>query len=264
MERRHFLQLGLASASATLAPLAGASLLAADKTDREAIAKSKLGPVCRICYKCLEIAEAVEDFESLFIKRERIGKKLVEQAARMKVRHNPLSVYMLFGKPNEGREIIWVEGQNDNEILVHETGIKSVVGTLSIDPNGKWAMGENHYPITLSGLPTLFKQLLKQWEHDALHLPEVEVKFYSNAKIGETPCRVIETKQPRKQGVRFNMTRLYLHAETNLPVRTQQYEFPKQRGGKPVLYEEYTYLDMQTNIGLTDLDFDTKNPNYNF
>jgi len=30
------------------------------------------------------------------------------------------------------------------------------------------------------------------------------------------------------------------------------------------LYERYVYLDIQTNVGLTDLDFDTENPDYEF
>ena len=30
------------------------------------------------------------------------------------------------------------------------------------------------------------------------------------------------------------------------------------------LLESYSYLDLKTNVGLTDADFDTKNPEYNF
>ena len=30
------------------------------------------------------------------------------------------------------------------------------------------------------------------------------------------------------------------------------------------LLEEYTYTNIKINVGLTDADFDTKNPNYKF
>ncbi len=37
-----------------------------------------------------------------------------------------------------------------------------------------------------------------------------------------------------------------------------------QPGGQPQLLEEYTYLNVKLNVGLTDADFDDKNPEYNF
>ncbi|MGN6136394.1 MAG: DUF1571 domain-containing protein, partial [Aureliella sp.] len=35
-------------------------------------------------------------------------------------------------------------------------------------------------------------------------------------------------------------------------------------GDPPPLEEEYTYLDVQLNVGLKDIDFDPENPAYNF
>ena len=34
--------------------------------------------------------------------------------------------------------------------------------------------------------------------------------------------------------------------------------------GEPVLEEEYTYTDVRVNVGLTDLEFDPDNPEYDF
>jgi hypothetical protein len=39
---------------------------------------------------------------------------------------------------------------------------------------------------------------------------------------------------------------------------------PKRSGGEPELHEEYTYLNVKTNVGLKDIDFDVSNPKYNF
>ncbi|MCP3695353.1 MAG: DUF1571 domain-containing protein, partial [Planctomycetaceae bacterium] len=38
----------------------------------------------------------------------------------------------------------------------------------------------------------------------------------------------------------------------------------KAAGAKPEVVEEYTYLNLKINVGLTEEDFDTKNPKYNF
>ena len=42
----------------------------------------------------------------------------------MKVRHEPFSVYMWFLKPFQGREVLYVDGQNNNEMVVLEAGLK--------------------------------------------------------------------------------------------------------------------------------------------
>jgi hypothetical protein len=47
-------------------------------------------------------------------------------------------------------------------------------------------------------------------------------------------------------------------------VRLQNYDFPSRRGGKPELVEDYFYTNFRANTGLTDLDFDTRNPAYAF
>ena len=45
---------------------------------------------------------------------------------------------------------------------------------------------------------------------------------------------------------------------------TSRYDWPREAGGQPELIEEYTYRDLKLNIGLTDEDFSTQNPDYHF
>jgi hypothetical protein len=49
-----------------------------------------------------------------------------------------------------------------------------------------------------------------------------------------------------------------------VPVHYEAYDWPKQPGEPPVLLERYTYTDLKLNPGLTDADFDPKNPEYKF
>jgi hypothetical protein len=60
------------------------------------------------------------------------------------------------------------------------------------------------------------------------------------------------------------MTRLYIDNATRLPIRVQQYGFPKKSGGQPPLIEQYTYSNLKTNLGLSSKDFDHKNPGYGY
>ena len=51
---------------------------------------------------------------------------------------------------------------------------------------------------------------------------------------------------------------------TGLPVRVQQFGFPRKPGAKPPLIEDYTFSNIRTNVRLTDADFDRTNAKYAF
>ena len=52
--------------------------------------------------------------------------------------------------------------------------------------------------------------------------------------------------------------------ELDLPIRHAAYDWPDEEGGKPVLLEEYTYVNLRLNADLTDWDFDHRNEEYQF
>lgn len=215
-----------------------------------------------LAYESREAMKGVKDYQAQFIKQELIGRKLQKTTMHLKLREEPFSVYLLFADSNKGREVIFVSGRNKNQLLVHDTGIKAVVGTVSLDPKGDMAMADNRYPVTMIGMGKMLDKVITQWEDEGKY-GETTVQFYPNAMMDkDTPCEVIETKhpQPRDQ-FKFHMTRLFLDKETRLPRRVEQYGFPGKKG-EPPLVEEYTYSQLKLNVGLSDKDFDTKNPSY--
>ncbi len=222
-----------------------------------------LAPALDHAYKARVALAEIRDYSATFSKREFIGGELKTASMNLKLREEPFSVYLHYGKPNEGREVIYVAGRNNNQLFVHETGLSRLVGTISLVPNGEQAMAENRYPITMIGLRGMLDRIIEQWEAEG-EFAETNVKYYPNAKLGKRECRVIESThpQPRKQ-FKFQMTRLFIDKELGVAVRVEQYGFPAN-GGKPPLVEEYSYLDIQTNLGLKESDFDVKNPNYAF
>lgn len=230
-------------------------------------AEHPLVPALRLAKASLEAAEQVRAFEAVFYKRDEVNGYLYAHSAYVKFRAEPLSVYMKFHQPHEGREVIYVAGRNGGNLLAHESGLKSLIGTVALHPKSEQALSESRYPITEMGLAKLAKGVITLWESE-LKYGEIDVKYYPNAthpQLGKRECQVIESTHPvpRRQ-FKFHKTRLWIDKETGLPVRVEQYGFPRREGERPPLLEEYTYRDVKTDVELNDIDFDVRNPQYSF
>lgn len=222
-------------------------------------------PAISLAEGSLKTLQTIGDYEATLVKRERLNGQLVEQKMRLRLREKPFSVYLRFAGENSGREIMYVQGRNGNQMLTHEgSGLKSLVGTVSLATDGAEAMQDNRYPITRMGMRRMLESVLQQWQEETRY-GEVEVKFYPHAKLGGRSCKVIESVHPHsRRQFRFHKTRLFLDTESRLPVRVEQYGFPAMPGAKAPLEEEYTYTEIRPNVGLTDRDFSVSNPQYNF
>ena len=228
-----------------------------------------LAPAIRIANDGWQrIDRDIKDYTCTLVKREQIDGVVGEhQHIFCKIRHKPFSVYMYFLGPKdiEGREVIFMEGANDGKLLAHEEqGFRARFGTVALEPNSFLAMKGQRYPITMTGIQVMIKRLAEVAEKDS-KFGECEVKFYKGAKINGRVCTCIEVIHPvpRRQ-FEFHKARVFIDDELQVPARYEAYEWPKQQGGQPVLLEEYTYLNMKLNVGLTDADFDKHNPTYKF
>src|SRR5439155_5986560 len=93
-----------------------------------------------------EIDHIIRDYSCTFKKRERVDGELGDyQFIFMKVMRQPFSVYMSFIKPYAGREVLYVQGQNNGKLTVLDAGFTRVFGKIDLDPNGTRAMsGQKH------------------------------------------------------------------------------------------------------------------------
>lgn len=233
-----------------------------------------LEPAIDRAYKALkQIEREVKDYTCTLVKRERVDGKLTDQEFMFtKVRHEPFSVYMYFLPPPppqsdniSGREVIFVAGQNDGNLIAHEAkGIKAILGAVPLKPNSTLAMAGNRYPITEVGLMNLTRRLVEVGESDR-KFGECEVKYVPNSKINGRPCTLVQVEHPNpRRNFRYHKALIFIDDQLNIPVRFEAYDWPKQAGGQPLLLEEYTYVNVKFNVGLTDADFDPRNPNYKF
>ncbi len=227
-----------------------------------------LEPALRMAHSAVQqIENNIQDYSAVLVKRERINGKLNEQEFMyIKVRHEPFSVYMYFLGPERlrGQECLYVEGQNNGNLLGHGVGIRKIAGTVPLDPNGPMAMAGQRYPITEIGFLNLAKRLIEVGNMDK-QFGECEVKFYKGAKINKRVCTCIQVVHPvPRSNFRFHKALIFVDDELNIPIRYEAYEWPAKPGAPPPLIEEYTYTDVKINNGFTDADFDENNPQYNF
>ncbi|QDT30892.1 DUF1571 domain-containing protein [Thalassoglobus polymorphus] len=267
--RRRFVLNSVVTASALGAGALLGNKLFADPSQiasrvQDAPSSHPLIPALQMGTNSLKALDDVKDYTATFTKREMIGRNLTDAKMEMKYRHNPYSVYFKFISPSAGREAIYVAGENDGKMQAHEVGIAGLAGTLSLDVDGRLAMTDNRHPITMAGMHIMVSTLLEQWLSDT-KLSGMTVNFYPNAKIGKIECKAIETShRSPSSGAKYAMSRLYVDASTNYPIRVQQYEFPRKNKKQPELVEDYLYTDIKTNVGLKDIDFSTSNSKYDF
>ena len=227
-----------------------------------------LVPALQMAHSSAEtIRTKVKDYTCLMQKRERIGGTLQEpEIMFLKVRHEPFSAYTYFVAPTrlKGQEAIFVNGRNNNELLGHGVGVRKVIGTVSLKPDGMIAMQNQRYPITEIGMQNLVKRLIEVAERDKQY-GECTVEFFKDAKIDQRPCTCIQVLHPTpRRNFLFHKAQVFVDNELNMPVRYAAYDWPARPGVAPPLLEEYTYYKIKINQNLTDADFDTNNPAYGF
>ena len=236
-----------------------------------------LDPALKLAYEGVQNIQAnIVDYTATMHKRERVSGTLGEtEQMFIKVRnrklHNgrvttPFSIYIkfLYPKSKAGREVIYVEGANDNKLLAHETpGLRNFI-TARLDPTGYLAMLGNRHPITEAGLENLVAKLIEKGERDRQH-GEVEVQFFKGAKIDDRVCTLLQVTHPTpREHFDFHVAQVFIDDELRIPVRYSAFQWPTAADGKPELEEEYTYTNVKLNVGLTDADFDSKNTGYKF
>lgn len=219
----------------------------------------------------------VNDYTAMMVIRERVGGELgTLQFISAKIRNRkiengrivqPLSVYLNFLRPTsiKGREVIYVEGANNGNIIAHEGGFKGrYLPTVRVKPDSMLAMRGQRYPMTEIGVENLIQKLIQRGEK-AKTYPDVKCDLRRNARVKDRVCTVFQLTQPTKRpGSEFHQAQIFIDDAHNVPIRYIAYDWPRSQGAKPEIIEEYNYMNLKVNVGLTDADFDPENPKYNF
>jgi len=215
--------------------------------------------------------ENIRDYSCRLVKRERIkGKLQARQFAEMNVRCAPqrtggndrsLSVFMQFLSPSsiKDRRVLYVADQYDGKVLVRKGGKLAKNIRIKVDPLGARARSESKKPITDIGFDKLLDNLARQAQLDMQLDPtaaNTRVSFVPNQNVNNRACTQIRIEHPnRHERMAFHVASLYMDDELHMPVRYVIYGWPQRAGDEPPVNEEYNYIDLRLNVGLSDADF---------
>lgn len=195
----------------------------------------------------------VDDYTATFYKQERIEKKLkkVEQISIM-FKEKPFSVFMKW-QQNAGdiNKLLYVEGSNNNKMIVHPTGLWSWIKSVKRDPCGKEAKKASRRTCDQFGFNRSMESLLEVYER-AQKLGDLKIKYRGSTKIDGRPCIAMERILPPHKNYPYARMVMEFDVEYLLPVCISMYDWQDQLLGR------YVYLNLKFNTGLTNAKFTPK------
>jgi hypothetical protein len=213
----------------------------------------------------------LRDYECMVVKRERIEGELgPRQYVHVKVRSqqmrdgrvvSPYSVYAHWLAPEDyaGRKVLYVAGWNEGRMRVRKGGGRFSYIRVNLSPFSEGAMRESRHPITDVGITRTAGRMIDLVEEHIRIDPyatNTKVTFFKDAKVSGRTCTRIEIVHPTPwPGLDFHKASLYIDDKLHVPIRIESYDWPDEETGEPQQLEEYTYLKLRLNVGLTDADF---------
>jgi outer membrane lipoprotein-sorting protein len=198
----------------------------------------------------------VEDYTAVFYKQERVdGKVLPEEKIQLKFK-KPFKIYLHWlSGPHEGRESLYVRGENGDKVIGHDGGILGFI-TLKMDPAGSIAMKGNRHPITDAGIGRLIEILDKDIKRGR-ERGELKLKLLGENEVyGREAWHIL--KETPAEGYYAPKMEVWVDRELNLPIKIKIF------GPGDIFLESYGYSDLKVNAGLKDEEFTKGYKDYRF
>jgi hypothetical protein len=207
---------------------------------------------------------AVQDYTCTITKRENINGILSEEhVIEAKFRTQPFSVYMRWLAPSKlyGQEVAFVMGRNNNKMRVHSKGLlKGAVGFVTLDVNDRRVLEQSRHTIYEAGIGNLIEQALKYLDAEKVS-GKGQVRSTEILHDNRRCLRVEIIRGERRQQADFYRTVLYLDKEAKLPIRAENYAWPRpgaaadSRFSPGDLLEQVSFTNLRWNLGLSDREF---------
>lgn len=217
--------------------------------------------------------ESIPDYTAQFTKQELVHDELLEeQTIFLKCRHQPFSVYLNWLTGDAGREVLYVDGANNGEMIVHAGGWKARLPALSISPESSLAMKESRYPITNAGLLALIETMLRVQADDIAKNNVARCEQLKDQEFDGRMCSVfvVEYKDAQTSPT-YRKSIALIDKEWNVPLYARNFGWPDGEAPQTAselddatLIEYYTFTDLQFRQQLAEADFDRGNEEYRF
>jgi outer membrane lipoprotein-sorting protein len=193
--------------------------------------------------------DGIHDYTALFFKRERINDRLLP-LERIELRfQEPFKVYMAWKKPHEGREITYIEGENNDKMLVKPGGLLGFM-RLSLDPSSAMATRNSQHTVRQVGLENTIKLLMAQYRR-GMNEGVLTLRFLGHDRVGERPAYRLEfiCDVGESTGYYAHRGEIWLDKKRYLPIKLRAYDWSNE------LYAYYEYRQLQLNPGLGPMAF---------
>lgn len=213
--------------------------------------------------RMIDAYDRIDDYTTVFLRRGIPAgeEELCPQETILLKFRKPLSIYMKWiENPKKGREVIYIKGWNKGLFRISLGSFPDL--TLNLDPEGASVKNESFGHTLLEAgighLVKVFAQNLRRGlenPHDACKVLDLGESLVHGEKV-----RCLENLVPLEMSHKYYAPKavLCISLSSDLPVQARIYN---QYGE---LKEEFGFMNTRVNIGLTDKDFDPKNPDYDF
>jgi len=195
----------------------------------------------------------VRDYTVTFYKQERIKGKLKKtELIDVMFREKPFSLFMKW-EQNAGKidKLLYVEGQNDNQMLVHPTGLFAGIKSVKKNPRDREIKQTNLSTPDEFGFYRFMKSLVDVYQ-TAKKNGDLKTKYLGEKMIEGRRCLILERTLPQKKQYPDARLIMEFDVECLLPVSLSSYDWQ----GK--LIARYSFKNIKFNVKLASNKFNPK------
>jgi outer membrane lipoprotein-sorting protein len=188
--------------------------------------------------------DGIRDYTALFLKRERVkGVLLPLETIELRFQA-PFKVYMAWRKPHTGRVIVYVEGANDNKMLVNPGGLLRLL-RLKLAPTSSLATQDGHNTVREVGLQNTIAFLVREYERGRQE-GQMALTFqgYDDVEERQAYHLTLVCYADKTAGYYAQRGELWVDTAYFLPIKLSLYDWDNQ------LYAYYEYRSLRLNPGL--------------
>jgi len=203
----------------------------------------------------------VQDYTTTFHKQERVdGDLLPKEEIELKFR-KPFSLYLKWtGEVNQTREVIFSKGWNGDKLRAHKGSFPDM--TVNLRPESNLAMQGNRHKITEAhfghaiGVIARDARLAESRPQDNVRYIDLGERTVYGAK---SRCFEARAQSSGPVSVYYAArAKVCFDVRSKMPTRITVWSADGD------MLEDYGFENTKLNVGLTDLDFDPENADYNF
>jgi len=263
---------------------------------------SESAPEVAILEKVFATNHALDGVKVTMLIKERIDGELIHKKTDFKISYNPYKIYLKQYYPHQGLEILYIDGENNDKVLLNRNTI--AISNLKLDPLGNLMRKDNHHSIYRAGFSyflEVVENLYNKYDKNDVSIWQYkgQVKYdnifcykivFLNTNFRYVPYTVRNGETLESISKKLLVCD-YLILEKNREIKSfedltpgttimvpsdyakqivmyidQKREFPvglKNYDDKG-LFQEYTYVEYELNPTFSKLDFSIENPDYGF